>query len=307
MDLRIADEDRYIDAATLLVQINAMPYSEHDWHWRLRSAHTFGHAAAPETVRGTLALLDAEGIEGELVAARGALGARGGGPDVGPPRVGAPGVQPPPRAVRAARLAPWRGWRCSAPTCCSARSSRERCGRRDMSRWRPATTPSCSWWTSPTTPTPASRHPPSAGLPRLGFYSHVEQDVRQRAEAAGFDRVVPRSRMAREAARARGVDARRASAERPLHVGRARAGSRSGRRSAPSPRARRGRARSGGVERGRHGRELRARRAARRPPDARTSSSMVAARSRSAARVPCLELGEHRVHEVARARPASRA
>jgi hypothetical protein len=38
-----------------------------------------------------------------------------------------------------------------------------------------------------------------AGAPRLGFYSHVEQDVRQRAEAAGFDRVVPRSRMAREA------------------------------------------------------------------------------------------------------------
>jgi hypothetical protein len=40
----------------------------------------------------------------------------------------------------------------------------------------------------------------SAGLPRLAFYSHVEQDVRQRAEAAGFERVVPRSRMAREAA-----------------------------------------------------------------------------------------------------------
>jgi len=39
-----------------------------------------------------------------------------------------------------------------------------------------------------------------AGLPRLGFYSHVEQDVRRRAEEAGFDRVVPRSRMAREAA-----------------------------------------------------------------------------------------------------------
>ena len=37
-----------------------------------------------------------------------------------------------------------------------------------------------------------------AGLPRLGFYSHVEQDVRRRAEEAGFDRVVPRSRMARE-------------------------------------------------------------------------------------------------------------
>jgi hypothetical protein len=40
----------------------------------------------------------------------------------------------------------------------------------------------------------------TAAVPRLGFYSHVEQDVRTRAEAAGFDRVVPRSRMAREAA-----------------------------------------------------------------------------------------------------------
>jgi CheY-like chemotaxis protein len=32
----------------------------------------------------------------------------------------------------------------------------------------------------------------------LGVYSHVEHDVRRRAEAAGFDMVVPRSRMARE-------------------------------------------------------------------------------------------------------------
>ncbi len=38
-----------------------------------------------------------------------------------------------------------------------------------------------------------------ARVPRLGFYSHVEQDVRRRAEEAGFDRVVPRSRMARAA------------------------------------------------------------------------------------------------------------
>jgi hypothetical protein len=66
LDLRIFDEDRYVEAATLLVQINAMPYSQHDWHWRLRSAHEFGHAAAPETVRGTLALLDGQRIEGEL-------------------------------------------------------------------------------------------------------------------------------------------------------------------------------------------------------------------------------------------------
>jgi DNA-binding NarL/FixJ family response regulator len=32
----------------------------------------------------------------------------------------------------------------------------------------------------------------------LGFYSHVEASMRERAERAGFDLVVPRSRMARE-------------------------------------------------------------------------------------------------------------
>ena len=34
----------------------------------------------------------------------------------------------------------------------------------------------------------------------LAFYSHVEAEVRERAQAAGFDLVVPRSRMAREGA-----------------------------------------------------------------------------------------------------------
>jgi hypothetical protein len=34
--------------------------------------------------------------------------------------------------------------------------------------------------------------------PLLGFYSHVDAEVKLRAEAAGFDLVVPRSRMARE-------------------------------------------------------------------------------------------------------------
>ena len=66
LDMRIFDEDHYVEAATLLVQINAMPYSEHDWHWRLRVANTFGHAAAAQTVLGTLGLLDDLGIEGEL-------------------------------------------------------------------------------------------------------------------------------------------------------------------------------------------------------------------------------------------------
>jgi hypothetical protein len=39
---------------------------------------------------------------------------------------------------------------------------------------------------------------PEGGPPRLGFYSHVDQETRKRAEAAGFDLVVPRSRMNRE-------------------------------------------------------------------------------------------------------------
>ena len=38
------------------------------------------------------------------------------------------------------------------------------------------------------------------GARTLGFYSHVDQDTRRRADQAGFDLVVPRSRMAREAA-----------------------------------------------------------------------------------------------------------
>ena len=65
LDLRV-DESRYIDAATLLVQVNAQPYSRHDWHWRILVAHQFGHAAAAPTVHGTLRLLDEAGIRGEL-------------------------------------------------------------------------------------------------------------------------------------------------------------------------------------------------------------------------------------------------
>jgi hypothetical protein len=36
------------------------------------------------------------------------------------------------------------------------------------------------------------------GVPVLGYYSHVEADTRDVAEAAGLDLVVPRSRMSRE-------------------------------------------------------------------------------------------------------------
>ena len=65
LDLRV-QEERYIEAATLLVTCNAQPYSHHDWHYRLLVAHRFGHAAAAPTVHGTLKLLDDAGIDGEL-------------------------------------------------------------------------------------------------------------------------------------------------------------------------------------------------------------------------------------------------
>jgi DNA-binding response OmpR family regulator len=37
-----------------------------------------------------------------------------------------------------------------------------------------------------------------AGLKTLAFYSHVEADVRDQGREAGFDLVIPRSRMSRE-------------------------------------------------------------------------------------------------------------
>ena len=65
LDLRV-QEDRYVDAATVLVQVNAQPYSHHDWHYRILVAHQFGHAAAAPAVHGTLKLLDDQGIAGEM-------------------------------------------------------------------------------------------------------------------------------------------------------------------------------------------------------------------------------------------------
>src|SRR5918911_1554360 len=66
LDLRV-EEDRYLDAATLVVTCNAQPYSNYDWHWKITVAHQFGHAASAPTVHGTLKLLDDAGIAGELV------------------------------------------------------------------------------------------------------------------------------------------------------------------------------------------------------------------------------------------------
>src|SRR5215208_6788967 len=84
MDLRIADEHRYTDAATLLLQINAMPYSELDLHWRIRSAHTFGHApgrprgARRAAVSGPAVRLEAPGRAARGRPRAGCAG-RGGG------------------------------------------------------------------------------------------------------------------------------------------------------------------------------------------------------------------------------------
>jgi hypothetical protein len=66
LDLRIADLERYVEAAVMLAACNAQPYSRRDWHWRLIVAHRFGHAAAAPTVHGVLGQLDEAGIGGEL-------------------------------------------------------------------------------------------------------------------------------------------------------------------------------------------------------------------------------------------------
>jgi hypothetical protein len=65
IDLRV-EEDRYVDAASLVVTSNAQPYSHNDWHFRIPIAHQFGHAAAAPVVHGTLKLLDDAGIAGEI-------------------------------------------------------------------------------------------------------------------------------------------------------------------------------------------------------------------------------------------------
>lgn len=65
-DLRIEEEDRYIELAPIVSEVNAWPLSEADAHWRYNVAREFGHAAAPESVRGNLAKLDQLGIHGAI-------------------------------------------------------------------------------------------------------------------------------------------------------------------------------------------------------------------------------------------------
>lgn len=69
IDLRIDDEERYVDSAVAVSQVNAQPYRHPHvsaWHWRLPIAHSFGHAAAAESVLGVLEKLDGAGTSGEI-------------------------------------------------------------------------------------------------------------------------------------------------------------------------------------------------------------------------------------------------
>lgn len=65
-DLRIEEEDRYVEIAPLVAEVNAWPLSKADYHWRFNVAREFGHAAAAQTVHGNLAKLDGLGIHGEM-------------------------------------------------------------------------------------------------------------------------------------------------------------------------------------------------------------------------------------------------
>jgi hypothetical protein len=71
VDLTIEDDTQYIDSAVVLSQVNAQVYKHpgEGRHWRLLVAKSFGHAAAAETVKGSLAKLDANGVAGELFVA----------------------------------------------------------------------------------------------------------------------------------------------------------------------------------------------------------------------------------------------
>jgi predicted alpha/beta hydrolase family esterase len=68
VDLRIEDMSQYVDSAVALSQVNAQVYQhpQEGQHWRLLVAHSFGHAAAAETVKGVLERLDEAGVAGQL-------------------------------------------------------------------------------------------------------------------------------------------------------------------------------------------------------------------------------------------------
>ena len=202
-----SQEDRYIDAATLLVTCNAQPYSHHDWHWRLLVAHQFGHAAAAPAVHGTLKLLDDAGHRGRARRCASCAPAASRRPRCGaaPSRCG--------RSSAASARSRWPASSRSSTTCCSAPTCSACCA-------RPATRRS---WPGADQAQPAGAavlivdladdrlRRRRAGRATCAASGELEGDPHarrllarrrttpsERAEAAGFDLVVPRSRMARE-------------------------------------------------------------------------------------------------------------
>jgi hypothetical protein len=68
VDMRIEEMEHYVDTAVAVSQVNAQVYQhpQEGWQWRFLIAQSFGHAAAPESVKGVLEKLDGEGVRGEL-------------------------------------------------------------------------------------------------------------------------------------------------------------------------------------------------------------------------------------------------
>ena len=109
---------------------------------------------------------------------------------MGPAGIGPAGVPPPPRAV-VARVA----LHCRDLLFGSKVEGALRAAGHEVARDRDPADIVVVDLTDPDVPWPEA-----ADAPRLGFYSHVDQETRRRAEEAGFDLVVPRSRMNRDAA-----------------------------------------------------------------------------------------------------------
>jgi hypothetical protein len=202
VDLRILDERRYIDASLMLVPCNPQPYSKHDWHWTgSGTLHRFLPPTSPSSCSTR-------------------------------PRLPASW-----RCARCAPAA-WKSCRCGAgPNRSAASSSRcgPSSGGGAMARVV-ALVPDLLFGSRVQSDLRAAGHEVTlagsddalrtalpgadalvvdlthdaarhieivratrpATMPVLAFYSHVEADVRDLGHEAGFELVVPRSRMARE-------------------------------------------------------------------------------------------------------------
>jgi hypothetical protein len=189
LDLRILDEGRCVEAPRSFFQGNGQPYSHHDWPRRLRVAKNFGHAAAAETAHRALRVFDELGIDGELALR-----------EEGSERVeimqtwrrpDSARNEPPVDAVatmaRVAVLCPDLLFGSKVEGALRAAGHAVDRVDDEPGAWATVLVDSLR------------SDGALGGVATVGFYPHVERETRERAEAVGFDLVVPRSRMAREA------------------------------------------------------------------------------------------------------------